>query len=276
MRSFTVSLGQMQCDFGNVEGNEEKILAWLKNASEAGSSLLVTPELSLTGYGTFAGIEEKLDGRIAASLERIREETGRLRMDLLVGYPMFEAEGAYIISSYIASGKTLATHKKVNLCNYAHYTEHLHFVPGDSVTCVDAETANFGIIICEDSWHVLNAVVASQLGAEILINPSAASVLKIEEAPSCLDNWKKISIGTAFMQTSYFIFCNQAGPSADGFYMGGSHVVDPSGNILGTPMSTDEGILHVAIDAEALAGVRSRRPLIENERIEIYSKYCIR
>ncbi len=275
MKSFTISLGQMQCDLEDMGKNARKIAEWLRRAADCGSSVLVLPELSLTGYQSFQGWDAAaLSDRIRdtlADLSGVGAETG---VGLLVGYPEITDAGVYIVSSYIERGAVVAAHRKTNLCNYLHYTEHLHFIAGDEVTCAAADVANIGIVVCEDSWHAMNAIVATQLGAEIIVNPAAASVTDGWDPADCLENWKRMSVGTAFLQTSYFVLCNQAGPTADGKYMGGSHVVDPTGRMVGEPLSTEETMIHVPLDGDLLAELRARRPLIANERMEIYGKYC--
>lgn len=275
MRSFKLSLGQMKCDIYEIAKNEAKIVVWLKSCADAESDLLVLPELSLSSYRSFKDYDKgALKKRIGESLRAISDETVATGVDVLVGYPEATDEGIYIVSAYISRGRTIAAHRKTNLCNYLHYTEHLHFIAGDSVTCAEADIAKFGIAICEDSWHIMNAIASTRMGAEVILNPSAASVTGGWTPADCLENWKKVSIGTAFFQTSYFVLCNQAGPTADGIYMGGSHVVDPRGNLLSSPMGTSEGLSHVEIDAAMLEETRTNRPLVANERMDIYAKYC--
>jgi predicted amidohydrolase len=276
MKSFVISIGQMQCDMDKLEKNEEKIVSWMQEAASSGSKLLILPEMSLTGYQTFDRYPDRggMRKRIDESLLRISETSRRSEIGVLVSYPIISQEGIYIASSFIDKGETIAVHKKINLCNYAHYAEHLHFIPGDIVTVTDSGMANFGVVICEDSWHLMNAIVEAQLGAEVLLNPSAASVSNLKDVSACLENWKKISIGTAFSTTCYFILCNQAGPTNDGVFMGGSHVIAPDGNIVGDTLSTDETLAHIRLDGDLLSYIRSRRPLIKNERMDIYSKYC--
>ena len=281
MQSFTVSVGQMCCDGQDIGRNEEKIVRWLDLAAKEKSRLLVLPELGLTGYQSFADLRseaEKKDYRrsVEEAVGRISAKTADTGVDVLLSYPSFTDRGAYIEADYISRGKTLAAHRKVNLCNYAHYTEHLHFTAGDRVTVAAGEEAKFGVVVCEDAWHVMNAICATQAGAEVLLNPSAASVTDERDVVSCLANWEKMSVGTAFFQTSWFILCNQAGPTPDGIYMGGSHVVDPTGKIVAGPLSVDEALLHVQLDGGLLAETRRRRPLLANERMEIYREYGMR
>src|SRR5688500_1549372 len=47
---YTVALAQINVALGNPEANLKKHLEYVERAREAGASLLVFPELSLTGY----------------------------------------------------------------------------------------------------------------------------------------------------------------------------------------------------------------------------------
>lgn len=279
MQSFIVSIGQMCCDGRDIGRNEEKIVRWLDLAAREKSRLLVLPELGLTGYRSFKNLGTEAERgdynrNVEDAVGRISAKTAETDVDVLLSYPSFTDCGTYIEAAYIARGKKRAVHRKVNLCNYAHYTEHLHFTAGDHVTVAEGDAAKFGVVICEDAWHVMNAVCATQAGAEVLLNPAAASVTDPNGVAACLANWERMSVGTAFFQTSWFILCNQAGPTSDGIYMGGSHVVDPTGRIVAGPLSVDEALLHVPLDGELLAETRRRRPLLANERMELYGAYC--
>ena len=45
-----LAIAQINCTVGDIAGNSNKILAAASKAKDAGASLLITPELALTGY----------------------------------------------------------------------------------------------------------------------------------------------------------------------------------------------------------------------------------
>src|SRR5215510_7519691 len=45
-----IALAQIDTVVGDLDGNREKILAWLARAREAGADLVLFPELATTGY----------------------------------------------------------------------------------------------------------------------------------------------------------------------------------------------------------------------------------
>ena len=279
MESFTITLAQFAPVVLDVEKNMKRALSLLDDCGKRGSSILVLPELFLSGYeikeaiSTEAGAE-RLERNVNAALPLIADKTGESGCDILISYPLFEQPGKrpYIALEYFSGGRSLGLHRKINLCNYAQYTEHLTFSEGDEVTVAEAPACKAGMFVCEDLWHMTNAIFAAKLGAEVIFYPSAATVLDRSEGEKCLSNWKKLTQGTAFSQTSYVVCCNQPA-SAGSIYFGGSHVVDPNGDVVAQLPLFEESVMDVEIDIGCLRKIRDKRPLLENERFEVYSKY---
>ncbi|MDO4560117.1 MAG: nitrilase-related carbon-nitrogen hydrolase [bacterium] len=279
MKEWKMTLAQLAPALMDVRANTERALAVMYEHSRRGSSLIVLPELYLSGYAVSAHIAREQERRalkkdISEGLSRLREGGKKARTDILISYPLFEdgAEKPYIALEYIADGETLALHRKINLCNYAQYAEHLNFSAGCEVVVARSDRGSAGLFVCEDLWHVTNAIFAARLGAEVLFYPSAATVLDKGSAAGCLRNWQRLTVGTAFSQTSYVVCCNQAA-SGDGCYFGGSHVIAPDGELILQMPLFEEAASDIVLDGEALRAVREARPLIANERLDIYRKY---
>jgi predicted amidohydrolase len=279
MESFRITLAQVAPDVLDTEKNMNRALSLLDDCAKRGSSILVLPELYLSGYevkdaiSTEAGAE-RLKGDIDEALPLIAEKTRDSGCDILISYPLFEQPGKkpFIALEYFSGGKSIALHRKINLCNYAQYTEHITFSEGDDVTVAEAPSCKAGMFVCEDLWHMTNAIFAAKLGAEVMFYPSAATVLDRADGEKCFSNWKKLTQGTAFSQTSYVVCCNQAASRAS-IYFGGSHVVDPNGDIVGQLPLFEEAVMDVEIDMEYLREIRRKRPLLRNERFVVYKKY---
>lgn len=279
MESFTITLAQVTPVVLDVEKNMKRALSLLDDCTKRGASILVLPELYLSGYevkksiSTEAGAE-RFKRDVDAVLPLLAEKTRESSCDILISYPLFEQPGKkpYIALEYFSGGKSLAVHRKINLCNYAQYTEHLTFSEGDEVTVADAPCCKAGMFVCEDLWHMTNAIFAAKLGAEVIFYPSAATVLDRADGEKCFSNWKKLTQGTAFSQTSYVVCCNQAASPAS-IYFGGSHVVDPNGDIVAQLPLFEEAVVDVEIDRAYLRRIREMRPLLRNERLDVYKKY---
>ena len=279
MKSWKITIGQVVSVPLDIKKNTDKALDLMDQCSSDRSSLLVLPELYLSGYeikdfiSSPSGVKAfKKD--ITTALNLIADKTKESGCDILISYPLFKSKSdkPYIALDYYSKGKSIATHRKMNLSNYAQYTEHLTFSEGDQVTVADTPYCKAGMFICEDLWHITNAIFAAKLGANVLFYPSAATVIERSGAEDCLSNWKKLTIGTAFSQTSYVICCNHAeSPTAK--YFGGSHIVDPNGDIVLQLPLFDEAVINFEIDLSYVKEIRKIRPLLDNERLEVYKKY---
>lgn len=279
MDKLKFTIGQIAPVPLNIKKNTATVLNLLDRCASSGSSLLVLPELSLSGYEikealTTPSGTERLKTDVAEALCLIANKTMDSGCDILISYPLFDPlkEKPFIALDYFSKGRSIASHRKINLCNYAQYTEHLTFSEGDQVTVADAPYCKAGMFVCEDLWHMTNAIFAAKLGADVIFYPSAATVLEKSAGTLCLANWKKLTKGTAFSQTSYVVCCNQA-ESPSSIYFGGSHVVDPNGDIITELPLFEEAVEDVEIDMSYLKEIRNKRPLLKNERFEVYKKY---
>jgi predicted amidohydrolase len=279
MDSFRITLAQDAPVVLDVEKNMRRALSLLDDCAKRGASILVLPELYLSGYEIKEAIStetgaERLKREVEKALPVISDKTRDSGCDIIISYPLFEQPGKrpYIALEYFSGGKSLALHRKINLCNYAQYMEHLTFSEGDEVTVAEAQNCKAGMFVCEDLWHMTNAIFAAKLGAEVIFYPSAATVLDRTDGEKCFSNWKKLTRGTAFSQTSYVVCCNQAASPAS-IYFGGSHVVDPNGDIVAQLPLFEEAVMDVEVDINYLRKIREMRPLLKNERFEVYRKY---
>lgn len=277
MNDVTLSIAQMAPTLLDVAGNLARINGFMEQAVSSGSDLLVLPEMCLSGYGieeatVDPGRKASLAKETRTAVERIRKESRRLGLDVLLSYPLFSRGRTFISAEYVSSGKTMALHRKINLCNYAHYREHLHFDEGDSPTLAWTQRGVFGILVCEDVWHVANAVVETLLGAEILLVPSAPCVKEPGTGPVSLSQWQTITRGTAFLQTAYLVMAARVGEENGNIFLGGSHVVSPEGEIISQLPLFEEALFQVRLNARALEETRKKRPLLRNERVSLYGK----
>src|SRR2546428_7072967 len=93
-----VALAQINVTVGDLEGNTQKILAYMQQAHAAGSHIVCTPELALTGYppedlllkpGFVAAQLRKLDELINASrdLPGLTAVIGFVDLDTAISIP---------------------------------------------------------------------------------------------------------------------------------------------------------------------------------------------
>ena len=184
---------------GDVEFNTDAIVAAIATAAEGDASIVLFPELCLTGY-TSADLFHQ-DALIeAAELALKRAAAAALAADVLavVGLP-FARDGMLWNCAAVLSGGTVAgLVPKSYLPNYKEYYEARWFSPGSAASPemveLDGRQVPFGadllfearrdgkrnflfsLEICEDLWVPLPPSTLSALrGATLILNPSAST-----------------------------------------------------------------------------------------------------
>lgn len=178
------------CDY-----NADRIIELIKQAAAEDVSIVVFPELCITGYTCGDLFQQKvlLDGAKNA-LVKIMEETADCDLLALVGLP-FELDGKlYNCAAALCNGKILAFIPKKNIPAYSEFYELRHFTewqegsqniyfsdtlwfPFGNITfkCVNIPELVIGVEICEDLWvpEPPSGKLASA-GATIICNLSAS------------------------------------------------------------------------------------------------------
>lgn len=197
---FRVAAISPRVHIGNVKKNCEEILKFYKEYV-AKADLLVTPELSMTGYtcqdlffnqNLLASVKKQL-----VVLAKATKEYGKQGAALIVGFP-FEKDGElFNCAALLHNGKIVAIIPKTYLPNYGEFYEKRWFsartmestqIQVDELDSVlfgnrviitmgdGEESVKLGIEICEDAWAPVSPgrLLAIQ-GAEIIVNISASN-----------------------------------------------------------------------------------------------------
>ncbi len=167
-----LAVAQINCTVGDLAGNAKKILDYTNRAKNKGASLVVTPELALSGYPPEDLLLRK--GFCLAcinTLENLVKEVNGIT--LLVGHPYFADSKIYNAASVICDGKIIATYLKNNLLNDVVFKECRYFEPGSDICIFCVEGIKFGVNISTDVWQEINVTHAKEKGAEVLIVLSA-------------------------------------------------------------------------------------------------------
>ena len=175
----------------NPERNAERILEKYELLSADGCSLVLSPELSITGYSCedLFLTDDLLDATCHSLVELARNTN---ETSLVVGAPLLLEDGRLLNAAVVLGhGQILGGVPKIAIPNHAEFYESRWFASGIDVDSrlrigdfafqVSAKQlfrvggALFAIEICEDLWipqppsaqHAIN-------GATILLNPSAS------------------------------------------------------------------------------------------------------
>ena len=196
-----VALAQINATVGDLAGNAHLLEQAARQAYQQGAMLVVSPELSLTGYppedlllrpAFMAACAEAL----AALAAELADCTG---LNLVVGHPhQFGERGdvrsksmavqqRFNAASVLSGGRVVGTYCKRELPNYQVFDERRYFASGRDAgqgpLVFEAGGLRIGVLICEDAWFDEPAQVAYAAGAQVLcvINASPFHMNKAGE-----------------------------------------------------------------------------------------------
>ncbi len=269
MNRMKVGLAQIYPRLGDLEANLQKHLDVIDEAAARGADLVVFPELSLTGY-VLQDLTYEVAIRPAPDHPILRPllEASR-RLDVVVGFVEMDERGRYYTAgAYLSGGRLLHRHRKVYLPTYGMFDEGRDMAPGDQVRAFDTRFGRFGLLICEDFWHVSPPYLLWLDGAEVLILTSASpgrglgGTGKLGSA-----RWVElVNQAYASLFTVFVIHVNRAGFEDGQNFWGGSTIFDPNGDLVVQGPYFDEALVLASIDLDQIRRTRVRLPLLRDER----------
>jgi len=267
----TIALAQINPTLGDLERNLALHEKTAEEAISRGASLLVFPELSLTGYFLKDLVSSVALPMTSPILGRLRDLSQRI--DLVVGLVEESSEHLfYNAAIYLSVGEIQHVHRKVYLPTYGIFDEQRYLAEGGQIRTFRAKVGRSAILICEDMWHPSAAYVASLDGMEILISPSASPGRGgLEEGKSFANAraWETINRAYAQLFTCYVLFANRVGYEDGACFWGGSEVIAPSGEPVAKAEYLSEEILVVEIDSAEVRRARTVNPLLRDERLDV-------
>ena len=178
--------------------NGKATLAMAKVAHKQNISLVVFPELGISGYSLddLFFQDALLDGCLEA-LESLIKESEKLSPVLVIGMPLRVRSLLYNVAIVIHRGNILGAVPKMFLPNYREFYENRHFTAGtnriaDTVKIAEQDVPfgddlifeaedmpdfSLNVEICEDVWvPIPPSSYASMAGAHVIANLSASNV----------------------------------------------------------------------------------------------------
>jgi predicted amidohydrolase len=250
-----IALAQVDSRVGDLAANAERAREAAAEARAGGADLVVFPELQLSGYGVG-------DDASSSAAEAAAIVDG---VAAVVGFTEHDGDRRYNSAVYAEAGAPLHVQRKIHLVDYPPWDEDSHFAPGETLNAFDTALGRTAIVICNDAWQPLLPVLAVQGGAELLIFPSASATAM----PDVDEYWRGLTTFYARMLQCYVVFVNRVGTEGSFTFWGGSHVVDPLGQVVAEAPRFEESVLLVDVDLDRVAARRRELPLVGALRPEL-------
>jgi predicted amidohydrolase len=266
----SVALAQIDPALGDRRRNLERHRQWVEQAAETGASLLVFPELSLTGYFLKDLVS---DSAIQLDSKEMRD-LGALsnKLDVVLGAVIESPDHRYFNASlYFSRGELLHMHRKVYLPTYGMFDEQRYFAPGDRFRSFATPFGRAGMLVCEDIWHLSSAYILSLEGVDMIICPSSSPGRGIttDERLGTAESYALVCRTYAQFLTTFFLYCNRVGFEDGANFWGGSMVIGPNGDIIAQHQDADEALVLATIDLADVRRERLANPLLRDERLEL-------
>nr|WP_174523581.1 carbon-nitrogen hydrolase family protein [Smaragdicoccus niigatensis] len=244
-----------------VPANLASIGAAAARAAAAGAQILITPEMSATGYNIgslIAQLAEPTDGSIFQAVADVARRNG---IAVVYGFP--ESNGDRLPYNSIqvvdGDGKSVTTYRKTHLFG----SDRTYFTPGDRwIEQFELDGVRCGLLICYDVEFPENVRAHADSGTELLIVPTGL-----------MDPYGHVAthmVPTRAYESQLFIaYVNRVGTEGELTYCGLSCAIAPDGTELARAGRGEE-LLVVDIDPGQLAKSRAENTHLDDRRRDLY------
>lgn len=276
--------------------NELSIKAYMDEAAKNNVSVLVFPELCLTGYTcNDLFLQDTLLKNSLDAVIRLAEYTKDKNFIAFVGLPFMYGNCLYNVAAALCDGRIIGLIPKKNLPSYSEFYEIRHFTPGFD-ECVNVTVGDYsvpfgskllfacknipslviGTEICEDVWVPAPPSINHALaGATVIVNCSAS------DETIGKDRYRRDLIsGQSARLISTYIYANAGeGESTQDLVFGGHNIIAENGTVLAESKRFKNGIIYGDTDLDRLKNERRRMttfPNISKDYTTVYFSLAIK
>ncbi len=265
----------------------------LAQATRDGISLVVFPELSLTGY-----LLKDLVPEVAMSsgdLLHLLEDhcAGVCNLEAVIGFVeetsghRFHNSAAFVRWNRLGLPELVHVHRKVYLPTYGLFDEGRYFSGGRTIRSFNSEFfGRCGILICEDAWHLslplLLAVDGPQLeGAGLLLilsnSPARGVAESVQGVPESHRTWENLLKTYASVLESVVVYAHRGGVEDGLTFSGGSQILGAGGELLAKAPLFTPATLDLDLDwPEPLRVGRTGSLVLASENVDLLRRELAR
>ena len=255
MPALRLAMAQINPTVGDLAGNSTQILEKVQQAQGSGSSLVLFPELALTGYPIedLALSKDFLNdsGKALEALAKELAKRGQGHIRVVVGHPaLAKSPTSWAIgqncASLIFDGKVQASYAKHHLPNYSVFDEYRVFVPGDQLLTFEIDGLRFATVICEDIWQSggpVSQIASHNVDLTLVLNGSPFERSKT-------DTRLELVSELASRQSTAVAYVNLVGGQDDLVFDGNSFLIDAGGQEIARAKQFDTDLLVVEIESK--------------------------
>lgn len=275
-----VAAGTPRVKVADVRHNVAEIRRLIDEAEETGVSLIVLPELAVTGYtcGDLFGSARLID-EAEAGVRTLIEHTEGLSVTVVVGTPVRHGHRLYNCAAVLRDGDLHGIVPKTWLPSYNEFYESRWFASGSDFLAAGApaETtyadrqapvspnllfevgeATFAAELCEDLWTpVPPSSFHAVAGAQVIVNLSASNEVLLKHSY----RHKLVSEQSAHALAAY-VYCSAGyGESTQDLVFAGSSMIYENGTLLAEAerFGLQRRMIVADVDVEKLTVLRQKQ-----------------
>ncbi len=260
----TISLAQMDVKLGDPAANLATVQRLSAEAAATSADLLVLPELWSTGYD-LTNAERHATAETDGIFAQV-SGLARTHQLAIVGSCLATDDLGRVTNTatfHDRDGSLLASYSKLHL--FRLMDEDQYLAPGDTLGLVDSAWGQIGLAICYDLRF-------PELFRALALAGVSAVILPAEWPYPRLSHWRTLLRARAIENQLYMIACNRVGISAETSFFGHSCIIDPWGENV---VEGDDApaLLTATIDLAEVSAVRSRIPVFDDRRPNLYARW---
>ncbi|ASY70041.1 hydrolase [Sinorhizobium fredii] len=250
---------QMRSVGGDIAANLARVEGAAAEAAAAGATLLVTPELGITGYGAgddIPALAEPSNGPIVEALQRMSRDSG---IAIIAGFAEREGAAVYNSAVHVDGDVEPTVYRKSHL--YGDYERSLFMPAEPSTRLFEHRGVACGMLICYDVEFPENVRRLASAGADAVLVPTALPA-----------GWSGTFITDHMIQTRAFenqvfvAYVNHCGSDAMFSFAGLSCIASPDGQVMAKANSADETLIFADIDPATFAISRAENTYLKDIR----------
>ncbi|RDB46551.1 carbon-nitrogen hydrolase family protein [Tsukamurella tyrosinosolvens] len=230
-------------------------------AAESGARLLVTPEMSVTGYDIGAEVARLARPRGGEYHDALTAIASRHDLTVVGGYAERDGDRVFNAATVVApDGTELAHYRKTHLFGDL---DRNAFAPGDELPVTfPLGGLTCGLLICYDVEFPEAVRAHAEAGTDLLLIPTGL----MEPFGRIAEQVVPVR---AFESQLYIAYTNHCGRETSLEYCGLSTAAGPDGDVV-TQAGRDERLLTFTADPEALREARLVNTYLRDRRTDLY------
>ncbi len=281
-RTIQLALVQMCCDSTPAD-NLARALDHLAEAARGGAKLVVLPELFLGPYFCQRPDDRSAFDRaetVPGPTTSVLAEAARRHEIVLVGGSVYEkgADGKFYNTAAVFNpdGSLVGVYRKTHIPEDILYHEQHYFAPGDTgIRVFDTAVGKVAPLICYDQWYPEAARIATLMGAEVIVYPTAIGVIDDDVEDNITGDWEQMwrnaQIGHAAVNNVFVAGVNRVGREGAITFWGGSFIASPAASLLAKAGHGEE-IVRADCHLSRVKALQDAWRFLPNRRPEMYGR----